>query len=319
MNDSALKQCLDDLAPCRVTVVGDLMLDRFVHGQVTRVSPEAPVPLLIEESVEDAPGGAANLARNLVALGASVTIFGRIGEDDEGEQLAWAMERAGLVHRLIRSGRTTVKTRYLAGGRQVLRVDREKSVPIAVDQRASLVSALASHATGPVVVSDYAKGLVDEALLDVVRGLAKDSFWMADPGRGRPLSWYRGAALVTPNRAECLVAPDLEAVTEDLALAQTAARAAQAPVLVTLGEGGAALATHPDRPARLIPSRPQPVFDVTGAGDSTLAVIARVLAGGGSLEHALALGMLGGALAVSRVGTAVIGLDDLRGSLGASR
>ena len=312
---SELSEVLDSLAPACIRVVGDLILDRYESGTVHRVSPEAPIPVLDAEHHEETPGGAANLAVNLAALGAEVFLVGVVGDDDEGRRLLELTSLRGVDTDAVlvdESRPTTTKTRFVAANQQILRVDRERRAPLDEELARQLCGRM-TNGPSDFVVSDYGKGAVTPSMLDAIREV--ESRWLADPAHGIAPMIYRGAALVTPNLAECRAGVSTGGVGPGPETAESAARAwsslaSGAPVLVTTGAAGACY--FDGGAAHEMPARPRTVYDVTGAGDTTLAVIARAFFGGADMIDAIALGMIGGGMAVSRFGTAVISLDDLR-------
>ena len=302
--------------------VGDLMLDRFLYGEVERISPEAPVPVLRVSRERTMLGGAGNVVRNLVALGARATFVATIGNDRAGSTLATLVDaEEGVDARLMRTaGRaSTVKSRYLAGGQQLLRADRDPDRPIGESVAADLadVAADAVLACDAVVLSDYGKGVVGEAVVGAVltAAAAHRKPVIVDP-KGNDFSRYRGAGTVTPNRAE-LAAASGAPTDGDEAVAEAARRLIAdldiARVLVTRGAAGMSLVTAGE--AAHFPARAREVFDVSGAGDTAVAAFAAAV--GAGLEPALAAQLANAAagLAVGKVGTAVAGADELSAAL----
>ncbi len=299
---AALAALVPRLAGARVTVVGDVMLDRYVYGEVDRVSPEAPIPVLRIVRESAMLGGAGNVARNLVALGAVPRLVGAVGDDAAGREIEALCAKDGIECRLVREpGReTTVKTRYVSGGQQLLRADRETTRPTAV--AADLVAA-ASDGAGAIVLSDYGKGVVTGEVAAALRATATPL--VVDP-KGRDWDRYAGATLVTPNKRE-LAEAGHAALADDAALA-AAARALMerhgiGGLLVTRGAEGMTLVgpageTH-------LPAEAREVFDVSGAGDTVVAVVAAGLAAGLDAEDAARLANIAAGIVVGRSGTAV--------------
>jgi len=318
---------LTDLIPTlgtgRVLVIGDLMLDRYVTGEVNRVSPEAPIPVMRVDSEVEMLGGAGNVARNAASLGAQVTLVGLIGDDLQGERVAEMLSNSdGIDFRSVVSPGTptTVKTRYLASGQQLLRTDTEtRSVP-SVD----LLSQIVDHArhdlkaASVVVLSDYAKGVLTG---DVIRDIVETASELGvpvvvDPKNG-DFSRYRGASLLTPNRDELARATGLE-VDDDASAARAARRAVAdagvGAVLGTRGAQGMTLLIAGQDPTHLR-TRAREVFDVSGAGDTVVATVAAALAAGHGLEAAAALANVAGGVVVGKIGTAVVRPDEIITSL----
>jgi D-beta-D-heptose 7-phosphate kinase/D-beta-D-heptose 1-phosphate adenosyltransferase len=304
----------------RLLCFGDVMLDRFVHGRVERVSPEAPIPVLAIEGAAEMPGGAGNVARNAAALGAGVELIGLRGEDEAGERLA-RLTGAGSQLLIEAQRRTTVKTRYLSGGHQLLRADSESLAPPKPETVSRLLARFdaALPRADTVVLSDYGKGALSGALAAEAVGRAKAAGRLVavDP-RGPDWSRYRGADLITPNRRELAEASGAKLV--GLESIEAAARAllkahGLGAVLVTLSEQGmliveAGRSTH-------VPAAAREVFDVSGAGDTVIAVVAAATAAGASLSDAARLANLAAGLVVAKLGTAVARPREILAALGA--
>ncbi|MGE0744608.1 MAG: D-glycero-beta-D-manno-heptose-7-phosphate kinase [Rhodospirillales bacterium] len=315
---SALAADVARLGAARVVVVGDVMLDRFVYGEVTRISPEAPIPVCRVTDETAMLGGAGNVVRNLVALGARADFVAVVGDDAAGRDVAGhTAALAGVTPRLVTvPGRaTTVKTRYVAGGHQLLRADRETDAPVGDGIADSVVAAAdaALAGAGVLVLSDYGKGVlradVTKRLIAAahVRGVTV----IVDP-KSADYAVYRGADIVTPNRRELAeasrmpVATDAEIVAAarrlmaDHAIAGIlATRSAEGMTLVTQGT-----ATH-------LPAQAREVYDVSGAGDTVVATLAAALAAGIATVDAARLANAAAAIVVGKTGTAVAYADDL--------
>ncbi len=320
---SALANRIDGLSQGRVLVLGDVMLDRYVYGSVDRVSPEAPIPIVLTEREEPMLGGAGNVARNLAALGASTTLVGVTGDDGAGEevQALLAAEPRARSRLVTEPGRrTTVKTRYIAAGQQLFRADRESVEPIAsVTARrvlAAVDEALPEHHV--LVLSDYAKGVLGDAVLATVVARAREGGKpvIADP-KIADFGRYSGVSLLTPNRAE-LAAATGRACTSDAevfgAAKEVIERHGIGAVLVTLSERGMALVTAEGEATRL-EAEAREVFDVSGAGDTVVATLASALAVGLPLAAAAQLANLAGGIAVGKLGTAVVHPAELAAAL----
>jgi D-beta-D-heptose 7-phosphate kinase / D-beta-D-heptose 1-phosphate adenosyltransferase len=309
----------------RVAVIGDVMLDRYIYGGVDRVSPEAPIPVMRVEREQAMLGGAGNVARNLSALGATTTLVGVIGDDVDGAAIVAAVEAlprvsSGLV---VESGRvTTLKTRFVAGGQQLLRTDRETGRAPAAQAAADLMQAIERAIDGAsvVVLSDYAKGVLGEAVLRRVMELARRQHKkvVVDP-RGSDYAVYRGAGVVTPNRRELEQAsgaalPKGGGEDNERAVEQAARRvlleAGIEAMLVTLSEQGMTLVQQQARPLHLS-AQAREVFDVSGAGDTVVAVLAASLGAGAGLAEAAELANTVAGIVVGKVGTAVAYPDEI--------
>jgi D-beta-D-heptose 7-phosphate kinase/D-beta-D-heptose 1-phosphate adenosyltransferase len=296
-----------------VLVVGDLILDRYVSGRVDRISPEAPIPVLRVESEERRLGGAGSVAHDLAVLGAQVALVGVLGSDEPGRAFASLAQAAGVrVAAPTDPARpTSLKTRHLARShslpQQLLRVDSEstEAVPPALASAVAETVAAEVERADAVVVSDYAKGLLVDAVLDrtfrACRAAGKPV--VVDPKRG-DFAAYRGATAITPNRPETALATGLPVTTlseAERAAERLVSRLDLAFALVTLDRDGMLLKER-DGPARHFASTPREVFDVTGAGDMVVSVLGLVLASGGSPAEGAALANVAAGLEVERVG-----------------
>ena len=312
---------IDDIAGRRVLVVGDVMLDRFVRGEVERVSPEAPV--LVVNVVEERLmlGGAANVAANVAMLGGHAILVGAIGEDAGGSELTALLSRSGGVQdALVRVADhpTTQKTRYLGGDRHLLRADRER-IGLSPEAERRLVEAALAHLPHceVVVISDYAKGVACEtvvrAVIDaaVVAGVPV----AVDPKRAT-LAVFRGARLLTPNRKEMRLATGQACEDEascDLA-GEAVVAATGAAVLLTRSELGVCL-YEAGRPVWREEARAQAVRDVSGAGDTVIAAAALALAAGASVQDAAHMANAAAAVAVGKSGTSCVTPEELNHAL----
>jgi D-beta-D-heptose 7-phosphate kinase/D-beta-D-heptose 1-phosphate adenosyltransferase len=316
----------------RILVVGDVMLDQFIWGQVTRISPEAPVPVVEFERESLMPGGAANVTRNLIALGASVELFGVVGADASARQLRRLLEDQGVGcrHLLTVSSRTTTrKTRIIAHQQQVARVDRETRGEVDTRTTRRLVTALAQALpqADAVIVGDYGKGVVTQGLVDALKsGSRARGLWLSlDPKPVHRLD-LRGLSLITPNRKEafelagrgeppsgCRAAPPgqdsaLRAVADRLL-----AELRPALLLITLGEQGMLLCRHQQAPYH-IPTVAQEVFDVSGAGDTVIASFTLAIAAGAAPVEAAIFSNHAAGVVVGKVGTAMVSPQELLAS-----
>ena len=299
-----------------VLVVGDVMLDRYWHGATERISPEAPVPVVKVEQMEDRPGGAANVALNVAALGAPAWLVGVTGQDEAADSLSERLQAAGVDARFQRiAGQPTIiKLRVMSRHQQLLRLDFEE--PFAADAQALLADVESLLANVKVLVlSDYGKGALrnHQALIQAAR--ARNIPVLADP-KGKQFDIYKGASLITPNLHEfeavvghCRDEAELVAKGLDL-LAQLQLEA----LLITRGEHGMTLLREGFPPLHL-PARAREVFDVTGAGDTVISTLAGALAAGEELPQAVALANLAAGIVVGKLGTACISAPELRRAL----
>jgi D-beta-D-heptose 7-phosphate kinase/D-beta-D-heptose 1-phosphate adenosyltransferase len=321
-NESSAR-LIERFAKLRVLVAGDLILDHYLHGSVLRISPEAPVPVLNVEREGYLLGGAANVARNLSSLGARVELVGLRGKDDFGDRL----ERLISADELIRaklvtdpSRPTTLKTRCIANGQQMMRLDREAPEPVSGRTEERVIAALLSRLSmcDAVIVSDYAKGLLSKRVLEELIAHAREAGkpLFVDP-KGDEYRRYRGATYLTPNQKEAQEATGVKITDEDslrragrALLKQVSAEA----VFITRGPKGVSVFPRIGQPIHM-PARAREVFDVTGAGDTFIAVSALAVAGGGSLADAATLANAAAGVVVAHAGVAAVKLSELRKAL----
>lgn len=320
-----LRRLVRRFAGTRVLVIGDLMLDQFVWGDVSRISPEAPVPIVRVRRQEVRPGGAGNVVSNVVALGGRADACGFVGHDANGRALLKVLrETGGTLSGVIASAAlsTTSKTRVIAHQQQVVRFDHDpeqRGSSARLGQR--LVAWVAEHARKfrVVAVSDYGKGVVTEDLLAALEGLRQRHgfVYVVDPKRPN-FSHYRGASLVKPNVAEASAAAGVDIVDEP-SLIEAGRRLLERwqseAILISRGEAGMTLFKRPLR-VRHFPTSAQEVYDVTGAGDTALAACALALAAGGSFEQAAMVANHASGIVVGKVGTATATARELAGVLG---
>ncbi len=312
------------LAGAGVLVAGDLMVDHYVSGQVSRVSDEAPVPIIQVKREEWRPGGAANVAANIAALGGSALLVGVVGEDASAAMLRSVLaERPGLDGDLIADLErpTTVKTRYMGGQHQIVRVDREDIAPLSAATASALAGRITAKAPGrrALVLSDYGKGaLTDEVLRTAIAaGRSAGMKIVVDPKR-TDWSAYAGADLITPNRKELSLATGGRPCDSDedcAAAAAIAMRTTGAAILLTRSERGMSLYRE-GRPALHLPAKAREVFDVSGAGDTVAGTLALGLAAGLPLETAMALANTAAGVVVGKRGTATVSPTELLEEIG---
>ena len=303
-------------AGCSVLVVGDVMLDVYWNGRSNRRSPEAPVPVVSLEAEEYSAGGAANAAQNLASLGSAVRLVGIVGPDLAGQRLRNIVGAA--LHPALLTGAdrpTTTKTRVLAHGKHVVRVDHENPAPIAPDLETQVVAhaeAALQRGVDAVLVSDYAKGVVTPAVARAVIDAARTRHVpvVVDP-KGTDFRRYRGAAVLTPNLDELARATGASLPIRDLPGAVRRLRLVTGgtPVLVTKGAGGMELFDGPE--PEWIPAIASEAVDVTGAGDTAAAAVTLALAARSDLRSAAALSALAASIVVCRHGTATASAIEL--------
>jgi len=320
----AIIEILELFAERKILVVGDLMVDRYIHGGASRLSPEAPVPVVLMNHQHDALGGAANVARNLVSLGAKCELAGFVGIDEAADALrSLCAEIEVGTSAVIGVPRfpTTCKTRILAENHQLLRVDREETSERpgeAYDELfTSIHKLIFSEGFNAIIVSDYAKGLTSPAFMARLWRLAdeREIPVYVDP-KGTDFEKYRGAALIKPNRAEMASFArrwgwptwDLVGAAKELRVAADVRY-----VALTLGEGGMVVVSNEKE--TLVPTRAREVYDVTGAGDTVMAALVLGIASGLEIEQAADIANHAAAIVVARVGSSAVEAGDLAHSI----
>ena len=302
-------------------VAGDLMLDRYWHGATSRISPEAPVPVVRVEHLEERVGGAGNVALNIAVLGGQVTVLGYCGQDETGSRLMALLQTHGIACPLERLAHkpTITKLRVLSRHQQLIRLDFEES--FLGEDAGPLLKRYADRldAAALVVLSDYGKGTLSAPRAMLEQALAAGKQVLVDP-KGADFSRYRGASLITPNRSEfeAVVGPcqdESDLVEKGLNLLEAESFGA---LLITRGEQGMTL-LEPGHPPLHLPAHAKEVYDVTGAGDTVIAVLAAALAVGTALPDATRLANLAAGLVVGKLGTASVTPEELDYALGGQR
>jgi D-beta-D-heptose 7-phosphate kinase/D-beta-D-heptose 1-phosphate adenosyltransferase len=319
-----LPALLKKITRLRILVVGDVMLDHYLWGDATRISPEAPVPVVDIARDTWTPGGAANVAFNVASLGAQCTVAGFFGHDEPGAKLTQILQGRGIATiSTPGSGMTILKTRVLVQHQQLCRLDRE-SAPASYRVPAGRVEALLGEAIGShdaVVLSDYAKGVLTDELVATVARLAHKAgkFVALDPKPKRALA-FSGLDLMTPNKRESLLLAGLEASPHQpfpaaAVCARLQERYATKNLVITLGEDGMLLSTG-GKILTTIPTAAQEVYDVSGAGDTALAGLVLALTAGAPLETAAHFANAAAGVVVGKLGTATVTPKELLDATG---
>jgi D-beta-D-heptose 7-phosphate kinase/D-beta-D-heptose 1-phosphate adenosyltransferase len=324
-----VSQLLRSAKNLRILVVGDVMLDQFVWGNVRRISPEAPVPVVEFESESFMPGGAANVARNLTALSAPCELFGVVGRDDTARKLKQLLIQQQVVCQGVlgdSSRPTSIKSRIVAQHQQMVRVDRESSSVLQPRLLQKLIRAVEERMdqADAVILGDYGKGVVSQALLDAMKTLCRSrGLWLSlDPKPVNRLN-LRGLSLITPNRKEAFelagIPDGLRSAhpLEDKALLQVAGilleQLQPAVLLITLGDHGMLLCGRNFKPFH-IPTVAQEVYDVSGAGDTVIASFTMAIAAGASPVEAAIISNHAAGVVVGKLGTATLSDRELLAS-----
>ena len=316
---------IERLASARVLVIGDVMLDRFVYGAVERISPEGPIPILRIERDKAMLGGAGNVLSNVCALGAEAVFLSVLGDDPAGREIRGLFAEVGQAEPrfVTEPGRiTSIKERYIAGSQQLLRADRETVASLSAPTARSLIAGAldAVDDVSALVLSDYGKGVLEPATLSTVIGQACDAGLpvVVDP-KGQDYGVYRGASVVTPNRRELQEATGLPVGSDqeiEAACRALISNSGVAAVLATRSEQGMTLVSE-DRLCHL-PAETREVFDVSGAGDTVVAILGTALAAGMDLEQGARLANVAAGIVVGKMGTAVAHPGELLHSLHSS-
>jgi rfaE bifunctional protein kinase chain/domain len=331
LDTSRFEALLSGFADRRILVIGDLMLDEYIWGKVSRISPEAPVPVVNVTGETYYPGGAANVVRNVREFTRAVSVMGLAGTDPAGRRLVELLENSGVDTSGVQQDAacsTTVKTRIIARNQQVVRVDRERKAPLTPEQAERATAYLARTIEGldGIIVADYGKGFLTQPLADYICRTARAhrKILTVDPHPHTCLSW-QGATAVKPNRSEAFIAAGMppsdpvSPVLADRALLDAGqrlmARWECESLLITLGEQGMLL-LQAEAPPYHTPTHAQDVFDVSGAGDTAIAVFTLGLAVGALPFEAAELANRASGIVVGKLGTATVTVDELRASLG---
>lgn len=324
-NWTTLSEALERFGDARILVIGDVIVDQFIWGSVNRISPEAPVPVVKVNREEFLLGGSANVLKNIYSLGGRGTLCGVIGADDMGGRLIDLVEALpSSPEGLIKGERpTTVKTRIVAQGQQVVRFDREETGPPGRQTLAALIDYLEGHLHefDAIIISDYSKGVVNESFMIRLHQLRRAI--IAESGKKLPLivdpkpqniHRFVGATVITPNNLEASLMSGME-IRDEQQLAAAARYIREEidcqAVLVTRGESGMALLQEDDK-LITIPTMAKEVYDVTGAGDTVVATLALGLVAGCSMQEAAVLANHAAGVVVGKVGTASVSLEELR-------
>lgn len=320
LNRQRAHEIIQSMAARKIVVLGDVMLDEFIWGDVTRISPEAPVPVvdIRRESVH--LGGAANVVANTVALGAQACVIGVVGNDAAGERLRQRLQAVSSLqsddYLVVDEGRpSTTKTRIIAHSQLVVRADRELRTPVNGPVSERIIAALrrALKDAHAFVVSDYDKGVVTPAILQEILKMAYDRIPVLIDPKIRNFPHYRPASLITPNHHEALRMTNLEEDNDDglhLAARMIRERLGCDAVLITRGDRGIMLLEGNNEPV-FVGTTAREVYDVTGAGDTVIAALATALSAGATMLEAATLANHAAGIVVGKVGTATVSAEEL--------
>ena len=313
ISDIVEKANREQFSKARLLVVGDVMLDRYWFGDTNRISPEAPVPVVQVGKIDERLGGAANVARNVAALGAKTTILGVIGDDESGRRVTELLKSSGVNSQLEVDSKvpTIVKLRVIARQQQLIRLDFEEAPSeAALAHKLERYEKLVGDAD-VVILSDYGKGALGQVALMIEQARAQKKMILVDP-KGDNYAKYRGATVLTPNRSELRQVVGQWSSEEDLTKrAQDLRKSLNLEaLLLTRSEDGMSLFTEAG--VSHVKAQAREVFDVSGAGDTVIGTLAVALAAGWPLERAMALANRAGGIVVGKLGTATVTSEELQ-------
>jgi len=314
-----LIKIIDQFRNKKILIIGDVMLDKYIWGDVLRISPEAPVQVVNVEKEENTPGGAANVASNISALGGTVYMIGIVGDDGTSRTLKRELQKRSIItdHLAVDRKRPTIlKMRVMARSQQLLRVDYEVKDEIGdltFDKIKDAVKKLIQK-IDVIVVSDYGKGIITKKLMEHIIEMAKKNkkFLIVDP-KPKNVSYYNGCMLLTPNHQEASTMTQIEEKTDDdiVDIGEALMAKLDCEVLITRGEKGMMLFKR-DGKTKNIPTKAKEVYDVIGAGDTVVATLAIAIAGGASLEEAAMIANHAAGIVVGKVGTSTVSVKELK-------
>lgn len=314
---SKYQEIIERFRTTKILVVGDVMLDLYIRGDVERISPEAPVPVVLEKSREYSLGGAGNVAANIAALGGRVTLLGDVGNDNEGKLVYGLCRRSGVIPRFVYEPKrpTSLKTRAVSGHHQLLRIDREKIGAISKDTERK-IARLADNLGDQdlVVISDYAKGFITEAVVRVLKKRFGDKKIVANIKPAAHVELHRGINTVTLNAKEGHLLTGVDTSTDKGAanVSRLLCNRFRASVVLTRGQYGLTAYDRELKKAVHVANHALRVFDVTGAGDTIIATLALMLGAGAPLFKAAEVANHAAGIVVGLRGTAVVRPSDLK-------
>ncbi len=305
MRKSRLLAIIKKFPQQRVAVFGDVMLDEYLYGTVSRISPEAPVPILRVEKKEYFLGGAANVANNISSLGGKAHLFGLLGDDHKGRMIKRMLEEIGITHTLFDHLKETMeKTRIIASNQQIVRVDSGETDPTGQDIEKNVRSEISRINPSIIVVSDYAKGFITAELLSLLKKFAGESGikLIVDP-KPNHKNFYSGAYLITPNADEAIGMSGVHSIEE---AGEKLKHELSSHILITRGKDGMSLFEEGNDKILHFPTQAREVYDITGAGDTVAAALSLAISSGASLMDATILANHVAGLAVERIGTSSV-------------
>lgn len=317
-----LKHYLSKFSQARVLVIGDVMLDKYIWGAVSRISPEAPVPIVKVNKENYVPGGAGNAANNIASLGGTVHLIGIVGNDLANKELLSLLvnNKINVDHIIVDGQRPTIqKVRVIGQNQQLLRFDYEDKAYVSQEDEQKILAHVATliDDIDVIIISDYAKGVITKTLMDQIVALAhtKQKKIVVDP-KPKHMVFYKGVTVITPNHKEASEMIGLEQhPDEDVhKLGGELLKELGSNILITRGEKGMALFCK-DGSTQSIPTKAKEVYDVSGAGDTVIATLALALAVGADLEEAAVLANFAAGITVGKIGTSTVTIEELEEAL----
>jgi len=310
-----LTEILDRFKGKKILVIGDIMLDKYIFGKVDRISPEAPVQVVEVIKENYLPGGAANVASNVSALGGTVVLVGIIGNDNSGKILIEELKKRGIdIEGIFRDSEkpTIQKVRVLGQKQQLLRIDYEKkeSVKEEIENKITNFLRKKKEEIAAVIISDYAKGIVTEGIMENLKTIFSDKTIIADP-KPKNFDFYKRVSLVTPNVKEAKEMTNKENIEE---MGKELIKKLNSSVLITRGEEGMSL-FELNGSTRHIPTKAKEVYDVSGAGDTVVATLALALASNATIEEAAILANHAAGITVGKIGTSTVTIKEIKRSI----
>lgn len=313
------RSLVDKFSGKTVLVLGDVMLDKYIWGEVSRISPEAPVPIVHVQRESCAPGGAANVASNLASLGAKAVLVGVVGNDAHKDMLCRELEQRGIIAKLALDDRPTItKVRVMGQKQQLVRVDYEHTRPLDQEMEQRIIDVVRGTPADAIIISDYAKGVVTQTLYDELKRLAEERrIQLFVDVKPRHKVRYAGATVIKTNHKEACELAGVEEHNGDgmTEIGRKLVAQLQSHVVVTRGAQGVSVFSR-EGAVRHVPTQAKQVFDVTGAGDTFLAAFALAFIAGESLEDAAWVANHAAGIKVGKVGTASVSAEELRRELG---
>ncbi|MBU0628039.1 MAG: D-glycero-beta-D-manno-heptose-7-phosphate kinase [Nanoarchaeota archaeon] len=308
-----LTNILNNFKGKKIMIIGDIMLDKYIFGKVERISPEAPVQVVEVEKESYVPGGAANVANNIASLDGNAYMVGIVGDDQQGNLLIKELNERRIDTNgifIAKDKPTTQKVRVLGQKQQLLRIDYEKKEYINKETEDSIINFIKNKKEiDAIIISDYAKGVITQKLVDEIKTISKNKIIIVDP-KPKHLNFYKDVTLITPNTKEAIEMTGIEDIEST---GKHLLKQLNSPILITRGEKGMSLFEKEE--ITNIPTKAKEVYDVSGAGDTVVAALTISLTAGATLKEAATLANHAAGIKVGKLGTSTVTIDEIRQSL----